>query len=222
MTDKSVSKDKRILAAAEQVFSRKGYVASTLDEIIRIADTGKGTVYKYFGNKEQLFYTLVEEKQRPFMKKLKTVCSGTASTEEKLEKFVALLVEFLRANAVLWQVVIYEMTGCTRGWRAQRGEDFSLRIFASWGTEPTEEEKAVVEKYYRLVSQPIYVLRDIIREGEENGIFKKSIALDILCGNIYGGIAMAVFQSIDLKVSPEQFARVMVDNYFNGHRLRNN
>ena len=60
MTEKQeLSKEQRILKAAEQVFSRKGYTDATLDEIIKIADTGKGTVYKYFGNKDFLFYTLI-------------------------------------------------------------------------------------------------------------------------------------------------------------------
>jgi len=49
------SKKLRILQAAEIIFSRKGYVQATLDEIIELADTGKGTVYKYFGNKDNLF-----------------------------------------------------------------------------------------------------------------------------------------------------------------------
>ena len=43
-----------LLAAAEEVFTSKGYTDATLDEIIKLADTGKGTVYRYFGNKENL------------------------------------------------------------------------------------------------------------------------------------------------------------------------
>ena len=74
MTNKTatddIPKDKRILKAAEKVFSRKGYHQATLDEIIQIADTGKGTVYKYFKNKENLFYTLVLGKNKRLMKAL--------------------------------------------------------------------------------------------------------------------------------------------------------
>lgn len=40
--DKTLPKDQRILLAAEEVFSRRGYVQATLDEIIALADTGKG------------------------------------------------------------------------------------------------------------------------------------------------------------------------------------
>ncbi|MGL5512818.1 MAG: TetR/AcrR family transcriptional regulator, partial [Sporomusa sp.] len=43
-------KRQQILDAAHTVFSRKGYHRATVDEIISLADTGKGTVYNYFVN----------------------------------------------------------------------------------------------------------------------------------------------------------------------------
>lgn len=69
--DASLPKKERILIAAEDVFSRRGYTKATLDEIIALADTGKGTLYKYFGNKDNLFYTLIEEKHSHLMDMVK-------------------------------------------------------------------------------------------------------------------------------------------------------
>ena len=66
-----LSKDKRIEIAAEEIFSKYGYEKATLDQIISLADVGKGTVYKYFGNKEQLFYKLVSAKNEPFVEALR-------------------------------------------------------------------------------------------------------------------------------------------------------
>jgi AcrR family transcriptional regulator len=43
-------KKERILAAAEEVFSKRGYTQSTLDEIIKIADTGKDAQNPFFIN----------------------------------------------------------------------------------------------------------------------------------------------------------------------------
>ena len=60
--DTLLSKEQRIIAAAEQVFAKHGFEKCTVDEIIALADVGKGTLYKYFGNKEQLFYYLVQKK----------------------------------------------------------------------------------------------------------------------------------------------------------------
>ena len=76
--DTSLPKDIRILQAAEEVFSQHGYEKATLDEIIALADVGKGTVYKYFGNKEHLFYKLVADKNAPFWRNC--IRLSTAST----------------------------------------------------------------------------------------------------------------------------------------------
>ena len=52
--EKEMDKRNRLMAAAETVFSRRGFAQVTLDEIIDLADTGKGTLYKFYGNKDDL------------------------------------------------------------------------------------------------------------------------------------------------------------------------
>jgi AcrR family transcriptional regulator len=82
------SRQERILQAAEEVFSRRGYIEATLDEIIKVADTGKGTVYKYFGNKENLFYTLVESKHNILMQEFWKIAQSTADVESKIHAYL--------------------------------------------------------------------------------------------------------------------------------------
>jgi AcrR family transcriptional regulator len=50
---------KSILEAAEKSFSMFGYKASTVDQIAKIANVGKGTIYTFFANKEELFSEIV-------------------------------------------------------------------------------------------------------------------------------------------------------------------
>jgi TetR/AcrR family transcriptional regulator, repressor of fatR-cypB operon len=47
-----------ILAAAQELFLHKGYHETTLEEIARHADFGKGTIYNYFNSKEELFHAI--------------------------------------------------------------------------------------------------------------------------------------------------------------------
>lgn len=91
----SLPKDIRILQAAEEVFSQHGYEKATLDEIIALADVGKGTVYKYFGNKEHLFYKLVADKNAPFLEKLHQAVDSADSFEDKLKKYFEVMVHFI-------------------------------------------------------------------------------------------------------------------------------
>lgn len=51
----------RILDAALNVFSRKGYYDTRMDEIVEESETSKGSIYFHFPNKERLFLALVDQ-----------------------------------------------------------------------------------------------------------------------------------------------------------------
>lgn len=64
--DKTTIKDskttrERILDAALDIFSRKGYHDTRLDEIVEEANTSKGSIYVHFPNKEKLFIALIDQ-----------------------------------------------------------------------------------------------------------------------------------------------------------------
>ncbi|MBP2664859.1 MAG: fadR [Firmicutes bacterium] len=102
-------KRQKILDAAYTVFSRKGYHRATVDEIIALADTGKGTVYKYFVNKEQLFYTLIKERSANFEIELGQIAALTETPLNKVTKAIKVFLEFYIANGDLWRVLMHEM-----------------------------------------------------------------------------------------------------------------
>jgi AcrR family transcriptional regulator len=51
----------RLLEAAAQVYSRRGFAGATLEEVASEAGFTKGAVYGHFGSKENLLLALVEE-----------------------------------------------------------------------------------------------------------------------------------------------------------------
>lgn len=50
-----VDRREQVLHAAAQSFSLFGYKATTMDQVAKIANVGKGTIYTFFENKEELF-----------------------------------------------------------------------------------------------------------------------------------------------------------------------
>lgn len=58
---RGVGMDRRqeILEAAAKSFSLFGYKATTMDQVAKIANVGKGTIYTFFANKEELFNAIV-------------------------------------------------------------------------------------------------------------------------------------------------------------------
>ena len=52
---------RRISAAAEARFAEQGFDSATMEAIARDAGVAAGTVYKYFPNKQALFYSIITE-----------------------------------------------------------------------------------------------------------------------------------------------------------------
>ena len=55
----AVNRRQDILNAATQSFSLFGYKATTMDQVAKLASVGKGTIYTFFANKEELFNEII-------------------------------------------------------------------------------------------------------------------------------------------------------------------
>jgi AcrR family transcriptional regulator len=61
VTSDPTSTKGKILDAALDIFSRKGFYNTKLDEIVEASRTSKGAIYFHFPNKERLFLALVDQ-----------------------------------------------------------------------------------------------------------------------------------------------------------------
>lgn len=81
-----------LLDAALQCFSTMGYSATTLDDIAKQAGTTRGAIHWHFGNKAELFNTLVRERY----KRAATIFRDASATElSPLQQFQQLLIRWL-------------------------------------------------------------------------------------------------------------------------------
>ncbi|MEL7634079.1 MULTISPECIES: TetR/AcrR family transcriptional regulator [Sporomusa] len=167
-------KRRQILDAAYTVFSRKGYHRATVDEIIALADTGKGTVYNYFVNKEQLFYTLIKERSAGFEAELDTIAALAEPALDKTKKAIRVFLEFYVQNADLWRVLMHEMRGLGR-------------------EEPSSFTEAEREKYRERFVHTIGTLQRILQEGIDQGTIRQCDVHKAAHG-LFSVIVMMVFQ----------------------------
>lgn len=65
-----------IVEAALQLFMEKGYAATRLDDVAKLAGVTKGTVYLYFDNKEELFKAVVRETVLPSLEFAENLVDG--------------------------------------------------------------------------------------------------------------------------------------------------
>ena len=218
--DLAQPKDKRILQAAEEVFSHHGYEKATLDEIIALADVGKGTVYKYFGNKEQLFYKLVADKNAPFVERMKQAVAGENTFEEKLKAYFKVMVGFYVANSTLWQIICFEMLGASNGCRVEKinGEFIVVSRYNSMYL--TEELKERILRYHHLLYAEFDVLHQLIVTAMQQGLLKPDCKPEIATKFVFFGVAMSIFNpnEEETKELPvEQAAEIIVDHFLRGN-----
>src|SRR5690625_3893230 len=55
----SFDRRQEILNAATESFSLYGYKATTMSQVAKLANVGKGTIYTFFKNKEELFREII-------------------------------------------------------------------------------------------------------------------------------------------------------------------
>ena len=75
----------RILDAALNIFSNKGYHDTRLDEIVDESRTSKGSIYFYFPNKERLFLALVDQFANLLERRITEAIQGETVAMGKVE-----------------------------------------------------------------------------------------------------------------------------------------
>jgi AcrR family transcriptional regulator len=147
------SKRQKILEAAYVVFSQKGFHKATVDDIIALADTGKGTVYNYFTNKEQLFFTLLEERGQAYREKVAEIVTCSMEPLQKIVQMVRVQLHFFAENTALWRIMMHELRALGVG-----------QI-----TDLKEEQQARCRERYE---ERIAEFRKVIAEGQQTGAIK--------------------------------------------------
>lgn len=145
------SKRQNILDAAFMVFSEKGFHKATVDDIIALADTGKGTVYNYFTNKEQLFFTLLEERGLTFRERFRQCADSQGEPLLKLERMIRIQLEFFAQNTSLWQIMMHE-----------------IRPFSK-ASLLNEQQRL---KYRERMEERVALFAQVIEEGRRAGVIK--------------------------------------------------
>lgn len=97
-----------ILQAAEKLFAAKGFFQTTMSEIAQAAEFGTGTLYKYFKSKEDLYFTLIDEKTNEINHLVKAELSRNIPTVERIKNILELELEFIERNRDFFRIYISE------------------------------------------------------------------------------------------------------------------
>lgn len=79
----------RLLDAAARCVRRKGFDNTSLEEVAAEANVSRTTLYRRFGNRENLFKALLHERARPFRVWSRQILMGPGTPVDRLETVLA-------------------------------------------------------------------------------------------------------------------------------------
>ncbi|AVX19597.1 transcriptional regulator, TetR family [Carboxydocella sporoproducens DSM 16521] len=142
-------KREQILAAAMEVFSRRGFHEAKMEEIAAAAGVGKGTVYEYFSSKAELFQEMFRQNICKHLSRLEDAIAAETTTTGKIQRLLELHFQF--------------------AWEAQ---DLT-RLSLDFGhLNFNQEFRQWILRHQR---QKIELITRLVREGQEKGEIKTEL-----------------------------------------------
>ena len=147
-TSRRIDKRNLITDAAVEVFAEKGFHLARISDIAQRAGIADGTIYLYFKNKEDLLLSIFEEKMDLLLSGLGETLADVEGPEERIRAFARFHFDQVRTNRSAAEVLQIELRLSNKFLKEYRPE----KLWAYLG-----------------------VFGQIIREGQEQGLFRENI-----------------------------------------------
>ncbi|OJV41301.1 MAG: hypothetical protein BGO25_16335 [Acidobacteriales bacterium 59-55] len=154
-------KYQRILDAAVEVIAERGYFNSPVSAIAKRAGVADGTIYLYFKSKDDVLRTAIDSTFEKFYRKVVDAFVTLDAPREQLEYIAQVHLESHSVNrsmAVLMQ------------------------------TEMRQSAKFIEEFSHHHLVKYIQMVREVVRRGQEQGIFRKDISDGVVAHCMFGAI----------------------------------
>jgi TetR/AcrR family transcriptional regulator len=83
---KKAAQRQRILDAAREVFFRDGFMDANLDEVAQLSGVAKGTLYRYFESKADLYVAVLSHNGRVFEERMRAAATGSGSPADQIRE----------------------------------------------------------------------------------------------------------------------------------------
>jgi TetR/AcrR family fatty acid metabolism transcriptional regulator len=123
---KSPQQADKILAAAAQLFATHRFHEARMEDIAALAEVGKGTLYRYFKDKEELFLALLEQAAAGMEETLARATENEASPREQLVVVVAAILDYFESHPHLFDLIqhaeVMQRAGQAFPWQKVRNQ----------------------------------------------------------------------------------------------------
>ena len=158
---RNLEKYQRILDAAIAVIAEKGFFGCRVSDIADRAGVADGTIYLYFKSKEQILMAAIDSAFSGFLTHARAELQDVREPQERLRRLARLHLLTLGANRALAVVFQTELRHSAK----------FLALFS---------QHHLVE-YFDLI-------RSVIREGQDAGLFRREISDKIAANCFFGAL----------------------------------
>ncbi len=158
---KNAEKYYRIIKAATKIFAKKGFYQAKISEIAREADVADGTIYIYFENKDDILICLFEEQMKAVLDNMVSEISQEDDPAKKLERFALAHLKLIENNKSMAEIIQVEVRQSSKFMKEYKNEKFT---------------------------QYLDLIADIIRQGQEKGVFKKEVIPGVAKRAFFGAL----------------------------------
>jgi TetR/AcrR family transcriptional regulator, fatty acid metabolism regulator protein len=184
-------KYQKILDAAVDVIAERGYFNSPVSAIAKRAGVADGTIYLYFKNKDDVLRTAIDNTFARFYRQIEERFESLKDPRAQLEYIAEVHLashQVNRSMAVLMQ------------------------------TEMRQSAKFIAEFSHHHLVKYIQVVREVIRRGQQEGLFRQDISDGVVAHCMFGAIdellSSAVFTN--RTYDPRDTARQVMDVIMKG------
>jgi AcrR family transcriptional regulator len=189
-------KKQRIMQAVEQLFRNRRFHEITLDEIARKADVGKGTIYLYFSDKEDLIFQAAIAGFDEMCRLLRQNVGESAAFRDGLLHMCETISAFFKKRRPLFRIIRSE------GERAMERTGSGLR--QRW----QQRRKTMTEG-----------VAAVIAKGVVSGEIRRDIPPEILAEYLLGMLRTRSWELND-RPEPLRSHALLVDLFMKGAGLR--
>jgi len=154
-------KHQKITRAAIKVFAQKGFFNARISDIAQEANVADGTIYLYFNNKYDILISLFEDEIGKIILKVKLLLEKEPDPRQKLKIFASHYLSLINEQRELVQVLQMELRQSNEFIKEYRNTKFV---------------------------EYIDIISDIIHQGQEQGIFNRTIMPGIAKRAFYGAL----------------------------------
>ncbi|MGA3085243.1 MAG: TetR/AcrR family transcriptional regulator [Thermodesulfobacteriota bacterium] len=162
----------RILAAAEEIISNKGFKEATISEIASQAGINDSIIYRHFKGKEDILFSIAEERLKDGLALLDRDLQGLIDPKSQLRKMMWGNLWYQNAYSAYSRILLFE---CRSSFKFYSSPAFLL-----------------IQKY-------LGRLTAILEQGVKEGIFREDVTISLMRDMIMGTLDMTTIGFHELK-----------------------